>query len=304
MITDVQKLRSLREVALRGTVTAAAEAIGYTPSAISQQVASLEKELGVAVLERRGRNVVLTDAGRLLVEHSAGVLQELERAEAALAELRGEAVGPVRIGSVASATATIIPIALHSALAEHPGIEPEVVVHPLDENTRELRLGTIDIAIDQRYGFAPHSSFDDFTETPLLVEPLLLLSPASAPVTRVADAGDRDWVASPAASECGRSTRVITTQAGIAPRFAFETDDHYATVSLVSAGLAVTVVPSLAMQHRPTNVHVAVVPDAHRTISAFIRPASAARPAIRAVVDHLAAAAADFAYPATASAVR
>lgn len=301
MISDVQKLRSLREVALRGTVTAAADALGYTPSAVSQQIAALEKELGVAVLERQGRNVGLTDAGRLLVDHSTGILHELERAEAALAELKGAAVGPVRIGAVASATASIIPIALRTALAAHPGLRPEVIVHPLDENTRELRLGTIDIAVDQRYEFAPHDSFDDFAETRLLEEPLLLLSPADAPVDCVADAGDRDWVASPITSECGRSTRVIATQAGIDPRVVFETDDHFATVSLVSAGLAVAVVPSLAMLHRPKDVHVAVVPDAHRTISAFIRPAAAARPAVGAVIDHLVAAARDFEFEAAAA---
>lgn len=287
MISDVRKLRSLREVAQRGTVTAAAEALGYTPSAVSQQLASLEIEVGVPVLERRGRNVVPTDAGRLLVEHADAVLGALERAESAIAELHGEPVGPVRIASLASAAATIIPVALRSALAEHPGLEPQVAVHPLDENIRELRLGGIDIAIEQTYDFAPHDLFEDLERTVLLEEPLLLLSPAADPRDHVADAGDLLWVASPATSACGRSTRAISGRAGICPRFAFETEDHFATVRLVSAGLAVAIVPSLAMQHRPKDVHVAVVPDAHRTISVVTRPAARRRPAITAMVDHL-----------------
>lgn len=287
MISDVRKLRSLREVAQRGTVTAAAEAMGYTPSAVSQQLAALEVEVGVPVLERRGRNVALTDAGRLLVEHADAVLGALERAESAVAELHGEPVGPVRIASLASPAATIVPVALRSALAEHPGLEPEVAVHPLDENIRELRLGRIDIAIEQAYEFAPHDLFDDLERTVLLEEPLLLLSPAGDPRDSVVDADDVPWVASPATSACGKSTRAVTGRAGICPRFAFETEDQFATVRLVSAGLAVAIVPSLAMQHRPDDVHVAVVPDAHRTISAVTRPAARQRPAITAMLDHL-----------------
>lgn len=301
MISDVRRLRSLREVAQRGTVTAAAEALGYTPSAVSQQLASLELELGVPVLERRGRNVALTDAGRLLVEHADAVLGALEQAEAAVAELHGEAVGPVRIASIASAAATIVPAALRSALAEHPGLEPELAVRPLDENIRELRLGTIDLAVEQTYEFAPHDLFAELERTVLLEEPLLLLSPATDPRDSVADAGDLPWVASPAASACGRSTRAIVGRAGICPRFTFETEDHFATVRLVSTGLAVAIVPSLAMQHRPDGVHVVVVPDARRTISVVNRPAARQRPALTAMVEHLSRAAQQYTYERVAA---
>lgn len=301
MLSDVRKLRSLREVAQRGTITAAAEAMGYTPSAVSQQLASLEVEVGVPVLERRGRNVALTDAGRLLVEHADAVLGALERAESAVAELHGEPVGPVRIASLASAAATIVPGALRSALAEHPGLEPAVAVHPVDENIRELRLGGMDIAIEQTYEFAPHDLFEGLERTVLLTEPLLLLSPAADPRHRVVDAGDVPWVASPPTSACGRSTRTITGRAGICPRFAFEAEDQFATVRLVSAGLAVAIVPSLAMQHRPDDVHVAVVPDAHRTISAVVRPAVRQRPAITAMVDHLLRAAKQYTFDEAAA---
>lgn len=294
MISDIRRLRSLQEVAHRGTITAAAEAIGYTPSAISQQLAALEAELGVPVLERSGRNVVLTDAGRLLVRHGAEAISALERAESAVAELHGKPVGPIRIGALASATASILPVALRAALAEHPGLEPTVVVHPLDENLRELRLGGIDIAVDQSYDSAPDDGLDDFERTVLLEEPLLLLSPAGDPVHRVVDAAGRDWVASPATSSCGRSTRAIAASAGLVPRFTYETDDHFATVNLVSAGLAVAVVPGLALLHRPPNVHVAVVPGAHRSIAALTRPAAQRRPAITAMVEHLVRAAPQF----------
>ncbi len=301
MISDVRKLRSLREVALRGTITAAAEATGYTPSAVSQQLAALEVEVGVPVLERRGRNVALTDAGRLLVEHGAEVLAALERAEAAVAELHGEPVGRIRIGALASATASLVPVALRSARAAHPGLEPEVVVHPLDDTLRELRLGTIDVAVDQSYDVAPHSLFDDLERTLLLREPLLLVSPAAAPVDRLADAADRPWVASPAGSSCGQAVRTVLGTAGLSPAFAHETDDHLATVSLVAAGLAVALLPGLALQHGVDGLHSVVVPDVHRSLWALTRPAARTRPATTAVVEHLVAAAAGFTWEAAAA---
>lgn len=301
MISDVRKLRSLREVALRGTVTAAAEAIGYTPSAVSQQLAALEVEVGVPVVERRGRNVALTDAGRLLVEHGGEVLAALERAEAAVAELHGAPVGRIRVGALSSAVASFVPVALRSVVDAHPDLEPEVVVHPLDDTLRELRLGTVDVAVDQSYDLVPHSLFDDLERTLLLREDLLLVSPAADPVERIADAGDRPWVASPENSSCGRAVRSLTAAAGISPVFAHETDDHLAAVSLISAGLAVSVVPSLALWHRHEGLHVAVVPDAHRSLWALTRPAARARPAITAVVEHLAAAAPAFAWQPAAA---
>lgn len=294
MISDVRRIHSLFQVSERGTITAAAKALGYTPSAISQQLSALEAEVGAPVLERRGRNVVLTDAGWLVLEHGREALAALERAEAAVAELHGEPGGVVRIGALASATASIVPAALQSALAAHPRLEPEVFVHPLDRNVEELRLGAIDLAVDQSYDSAPHNIFDDFDQTVLLREPLVLMSPASLPYATVADAKDADWIASPEGSACGRSTRTIAARYGIAPQYRYDCEDHFAIVRLVAAGLAVAIVPTLALLHPTANVHVSVVPDAHRTISALTRPAARARPAITTMIDHLLAAAKPF----------
>lgn len=301
MISDVRRIQALQQVAARGTITAAAEALGYTPSAISQQLSALESELGVPVLERRGRNVVLTDAGCLLLAHGHEAIAALERAEAAVAELHGEPTGSLRIGALASVTASLLPIALRRLRAEHPHVDPEVVVYPLDQTLEELRLGSIDLAIDQKYEFVPHTAHDDVDRTVLLTEPMVLLSPASSPIRSVADAGHMDWVASPAGTACGESVRVITTRHGFTPRWRYETEDHGATVGLVGAGLAVAVVPSLALIHRPADVHVEVVPDAYRTISALTRPAAKTRPAITAMIDHMVEAAKEFAYDSLAA---
>ena len=288
-------------MAERGTIRAAAEAIGYTPSAISQQLSALESEVGAPVLERRGRNVVLTDAGRLVLEHGRDALEALERAEASVSELHGEPVGRVRIGALPSATATFLPLALRALQTQHPRVRVEVVVHPLDRNVHELRLGGLDVAVDQRYELAPHDLFDGLDETVLLEEPLVLLSPASTPIESVADAESCDWVAAPADTACGRSTRAVLAREGISPQLRYDVEDMVATVSLVAAGLAVALVPQLTQVHASDSVHVSVVPHEHRTISAVTRRAGRSRPAVRAVIEHLRIAAQDLAGPAPQS---
>ncbi len=291
MISDVRRIKALQQLAERGTVTAAAKALGYTPSAVSQQLATLESELGVPVIERRGRNVVLTDAGHVLVEHASHALAALERAESAVAELHGMPTGPVRIGSLASAAASLVPEALRTLLVDHPSVEPEVSVHPLDRNIEELRLGTIDLAIEQSYRLAPHDAFAGMDVTDLLTEPLLLLSPAEHPCESVDQAVAFDWVASPPGTACRRSTEGVAANYDLAPRYRYETDDHFATVRIVGAGLAVALLPALALLHPAEGVHISVVPEATRTISAVSRPSGRARPAVAAMIEHLTAAA-------------
>jgi len=293
VISNVARLRSLVQVAERGTVSAAANALGYTSSAVSQQLAALEAELGVPLRERRGRNVVLTDAGHLVVQHSRDVLAAVERTETAVAELQGEAAGPVRIGAIPSAVATLLPTALRRITLHHPRVEPEVIVYPLDDNVRELRLGSLDLAVDQSYPSAPHDLFDELDRTLLLEEHLLLLSPVSDPRSSVADTDDCHWVLPPSDSAYGRAIRAITAMHGFAPQVRYQTEDNAATVRLVAAHLAVAVVPALALVDIPAKVHTAPVPDAHRHIYALTRPAGTNRPAVRVVIDELERAARD-----------
>ncbi len=294
MISDVRRIQALNQLAERGTVTAAAEALGYTPSAVSQQLAALESELGVPVIERRGRNVVLTDAGRLLLQHGRDALRALELAESSVAELHGEPTGPVRIGALASAAASIVTVALSTVMESYPTLEPEVIVHPLDQNVEELRLGALDIAVDQSYALSPHSFFDGLEVTDLLTEPLLLVSPADAPCDSLEEAATMDWVCSPPDSACGRSTAGLVARHGIAPRYRYETDDHFATVRIVGAGLGVAILPTLALMHPPEGIHTVVLPEASRTISAVTRPTARARPAVSKVIEHLREAAGSF----------
>src|SRR5438045_1246004 len=108
---DVRRLRLLRDLAHLGTIAAVAEAHTYTPSAVSQQLAVLEREAGVALLERTGRRVALTAAGRVLVRHAETILADLERAKAALTAAGTELTGPLRIGAFPTAVRTLLPAA-------------------------------------------------------------------------------------------------------------------------------------------------------------------------------------------------
>ncbi len=287
MISNVARLRSLVQVAERGTVSAAASAMGYTPSAVSQQLAALEVELGVTLRERRGRNVVLTDAGHLVVQHGWNVLAAVERVETAVAELQGDAAGPVRIGALPSAIATLLPSALRRIKQYHPRVDPEVVVYPLDDNVRELRLGSLDLAVDQSYGAAPHDMFNELDCTLLLEEDLLLLSPVTDPRSAVGDTGDCHWALPPPDTVYGRAIRAVVAVHGLTPQVRYQTEDNVATVRLVAAGLAVAMVPALALVDIPVEVHTAPLPDAHRRIYALTRHHGSRRPAVRVVIEEL-----------------
>src|ERR671929_1175907 len=137
---DVRRLRLLRELAARGTVTAVADALAYTPSAVSQQLAQLERDAGVALLERAGRGVRLTEAGRRLAGHADAVIARLEAAEADLAGLSGDAAGLLRVACFQTAAVALVLPALEALVAEHPGVRGEVMEAEAEESLPGLRL--------------------------------------------------------------------------------------------------------------------------------------------------------------------
>ncbi|GAA2813849.1 hypothetical protein GCM10020219_102670 [Nonomuraea dietziae] len=171
---DPRKLKLLRELSRRGTIAAVAEALTFTASAVSQQLSALEREAGLPLLERTGRTVVLTPAGRLLVEHAEAVLASLERAEAALAATRTGPSGPLRIGAFPTAARALLPEALTILGEEHPGLEPMVAeIDPADVSAA-LRAGTLDVALVHEYDFVPPVVDDSVETRPLLTEPMYL----------------------------------------------------------------------------------------------------------------------------------
>lgn len=171
---DVRRLRLLRELAYRGTIAAVAEALTFTPSAVSQQLAALEREAGVALLERTGRRVALTPAGVTLVRHAEAVLERLEQAAAELAAAKGDLSGTVRIGAFPTATRAILPSALAALARSHPGLDPMVDEVDPAEVAPRLRAGELDVALVHEYDFVPAEPDLALDAVPLLDEPMYL----------------------------------------------------------------------------------------------------------------------------------
>lgn len=176
---DVRRLRLLRELDRRGTIAAVAEALAFSPSAVSQQLAVLEREAGLPLLERTGRRVRLTPAGETLVRHADAVLERLERAGAELAEARGGLAGALRIGAFPTAARAIVPAALTALARRHPGLEPRVSETDPAAVAHALRAGDLDVALVHAYDLVPTPREPGIDTEPLYREAMYLAAPAA-----------------------------------------------------------------------------------------------------------------------------
>ncbi|MEU6716860.1 LysR family transcriptional regulator [Nonomuraea sp. NPDC046802] len=275
---DPRKLHLLRELARRGTIAAVAEAVAFTPSAVSQQLSALERDAGVPLLERTGRTVALTPAGHLLVEHAQAVLEQLERASAALAAARGGPSGPLRIGAFPTAARVLLPPALADLTGAHPGLEPMIAeIDPADVSAA-LRAGELDVALVHEYDFVPPVTDASIETDPLFSEPMYLTNRASIAAART-DA----WIAAKPGTLCHTMAIRACQAAGFEPRVRHHIDDFDTVLALAAAGQGVALVPHLAAVDPPPGVRLTHLPLSRRTLAAF-RRGNGAHPAIRAAV--------------------
>ena len=202
VLWDLQRLRILRELAERRTLTAVADALGYSPSAISQQMAVLEREAGTALMQRAGRGVRLTDAGRLLADHAGLLLAAAEAARVDLAALSGDVRGTVRAGGVQSALRHLLIPTLADLLIEQPGIQLELTEIELEPAVAELRLGGLDLVVSDEYVAQPRPRPAGIRREVLLEEPLVVVLPVDHPRSQdqrpmsITSLRDEVWVAS------------------------------------------------------------------------------------------------------------
>ncbi|MDX3109428.1 LysR family transcriptional regulator [Nonomuraea angiospora] len=275
---DPRKLHLLRELARRGTIAAVAEAVTFTPSAVSQQLSALEREAGVPLLERTGRTVALTPAGRLLVEHAHAVLEQLERASAALAAARGGPSGPLRIGAFPTAARVLLPPALVDLTGAHPGLVPMVSeIDPADVSAA-LRAGELDVALVHEYDFVPPVTDASIETEPLFSEPMYLTDRPS-----VADARADAWITDRPGTLCHAMAIRACQAAGFEPLVRHHIDDFDTVLAFVAAGQGVALVPHLAAIDPPAGVTLTRLPLSRRTLAAF-RKGNGEHPAIRAAV--------------------
>lgn len=290
MELDVRRLRVLREVALRGTVTAAAESLGFTPSAISQQLSALERESGTVLLERPGRRVSLTEAGQALVRSTEQVLAALEEAQAVLEQSRETVSGQLRVAASGSvARSLVIPVAARLN-ARYPRLRVSVLECGL-ESTRELRLGRLDAVVSHEYTRDRSSQESELTRVELFTEDMLAAAPAGllAPPVRLTDLAGQVWAAEPPESTCGRAVRAACRTAGFEPDIRYVSSEPPVLLSAVRAAGAVALLPRLALAQPQPGVDVQSVTDpaVQRRVFAACRRGSSRRPAIALLIHEL-----------------
>ena len=296
---DVRKLRVLREVETRGTIAAAADALRYTPSAVSQQLAALQVEAGVALLERVGRSVRLTDAGRRLVRHADEILSRLEEAEAELAA--GDAVrGTVRVSAFQTAALALLPRAIAELGARHPDLRVEYTEAEAEESLPLLAGGGLDLVIAEEYDYLPRPRDPRLRREELGRDPILVALPEGHRMARrgrpvpLAELAGEAW-------GTGRSDTLFADMilracrgAGFEPDLQHRANDLKILFELVAAGHAVALAPGLG---NPGAIPgVTALPTAGqplgRTIFTSERRSSARQPAVEALLGALQAGAA------------
>src|SRR5215210_5115542 len=291
---DVRRMRVLREVAERGSIAAAAQALSFTPSAVSQQIATLEREAGVALVERGPRSIRLTQAGRALVEHTNGILASLEAAEADIQAIAGVRGGMLRLASFPTAYATIMPAAIGEFRRRHPAVELTLTeADPLMSIAR-LKSGELDLAQLYEYDHVPLPEDDSVERVPLLDDAIRILLPRGHREARRravpldALASER-WITSTARSSCHEFVARSCRAAGFEANIAFESDDHGVWQGLVAAGVGVALAPELAVENLHPGVEarpVALHPLKRRVYTAY--RAGGRSPAIEAMLAVLA----------------
>ncbi len=283
---DTRRLLVLREVAAHGSVSGAAEALGYTPSAVSQQLAALEREAGRALIERRGRGITLTETARLLLPHAHDVLAALERADATLARTASELTGTVRLASFPTATRALLGEPLAALRQSHPRLRVELIELEPHESLPALALARVDVAVAHEYDLVGRDAARDLRRAEMLTEPLLLAERGElGGAARLADYAERDWIAPPASTSCGELVRRACRAAGFEPRIVADTGDFSVACSLAAAGVGVALVPRLGA-YAATGVSLRELdPPLERRVFVAARSGSEEHPLIRAVVE-------------------
>ena len=260
---DLHRLRLLRELAARGTLRAAAESLGYTTSAVSQQLAVLEREAGTPLLERVGRNVQLTEAGRVLVRHAGVLLDAVEAAEADVAQIAaGQVAGVVRVSAFQSAFLRIVAPAVRELGQSHPLVRVEASELEVEQAVPALRLQHLDIVVGDEYDDQPRPVHDDLSRSDLVRERVRLVLPADHPLARrrkvpLAALPAQPWAAcQPGTGHREMQIRICRQLGGFEPDLRYASDDFLILLELVRTTGACALLPELVLGYDAPGVVV------------------------------------------------
>ncbi|GGQ28633.1 LysR family transcriptional regulator [Streptosporangium pseudovulgare] len=296
---DLNRLKALHAVAVYGSVGAAAEALMVTPSAVSQQLAKLERETGAPLLERNGRGVRLTDAAGLLADHAGRILALVETAAADFEALRGEVVGRLCIGAFPTAARGLMPGALRLLQERHPDLRLQMVEREPERQVREVARGELDLALAQDWSNRPMAIPEGLSRAMLLDDIADAILPASHPLAdrpeiELADLSGERWVSSSPGTVCHDWLAHTLRAAELEPEISCMVDEYPTQLALVAAGQGCAIVPRLGRDFVPEGVRIVPLrPRLSRRIYALWRADAARRPAIRAAVEALKAVAAE-----------
>ena len=285
---DIRRLQILKTLALEGTMTAAATKLHMTTSAVSQQLAVLEREAGLALLVRAGRNVRLTEAGAMLVDHYARIATEVEAAEANLKKLQTDVRGRLSISAFPSFCSTVLPSALTSLHAGYPRLELTVSDLEPFESVAQLRAGHIDVAVVDDL----HDIQDEgLVKTILGRDEIILCLPGDRQVSTdatLSDFADERWILDQEGSVFEQFVRQTCRNAGFEPNVVANCRNLMAMLGLVRGGLGVALMSELNLGRETEDLVVRRVdPGYGRNIIVLHRAASRESPAIAAVVSEL-----------------
>jgi DNA-binding transcriptional LysR family regulator len=291
---ELRRLRLLRELSERGTIAAVAEALQFTPSAVSQQLAMLEREAGVQLLERAGRGVRLTDAALVLVEHADALLARAAEAEADLAAAAGTIAGRGRIAGFQSVMLRLAIPAMAKLAREAPRLRCELVEAEPEEALPALALGHIDLVVGDEWQHHPRGLLPGLERHDLLSDAVQLVLPARHPAARrhpdavpLAELAGEPWVTGHAGMGWDDMVqRTCRELGGFDPDIRHRANDATIGLALVASGLAVMLLPALPMTGREKGIAVRPVADTPitRAIFAVTRAVDAARPSTRALL--------------------
>jgi DNA-binding transcriptional LysR family regulator len=290
---DLGRLRALHAVAVHGSVGGAAAALGYTPSAISQQITKLERETRTPLLEKRGRGIVLTDAARELASTAQQVLALVEHAEVSLEERRGQVTGRLFVAAFATAARGLIPGVLAELAVRHPELELRLLESDPYLMADLVARGEVDLAVVQDWANTPLAVPEGVAKLPLGDDPVDVLLPAGSPlaertVLTVPELAGQRWVSVPPGNICHDWLVRTMREAGEEPDIRFQVGEFETQIALIAAGLGAGLVPRLGRGALPAGVVARPIrPEPIRRVFALWRRHASRRPAIAATLEAL-----------------
>lgn len=289
-----EQLKTFTVVADRGTMTAAAEALGFTPGAVSQQMAALQAALPRPIFARDGRGVTLTDAGVTLLRHARILLEDERKAAAALSGPQAEQRSVVAVGVFGSAAVSAMQPAIEYLRETSPHVAIQAVEVDVENMPQAILGNQIDIALGLSYDDAPQPPMRGIVTALLHREPFLMVLPPGAAELRennsalVNYANETDWVLPPLETYYGRACRFACARAGIEPKVQHTVTDTAVSISLAESGVGITLATPLMMGLRPTDSPTATLPgNSYRSIVAIARSSALEKESVRAVREAL-----------------